>query len=244
MGHAEAFAPRLLAIVQVNADDHVGAGQPQALDDVEADATKSEHDRCRTSLDLGGVENGADAGGDAAADVADLVERRVRIDLRHGDFRQHGEVRERRATHVMKNPVLADREARGAVGHHALPLRGADRGAEVGLARQAGWALAAFGRVKGNDVIALAQARHPGPDIDHDASPLMAENGGKQALRIGAREGEIVGVADARRLDFDQDLAVAGAFEIDLRHFHWLSSSDGDGGPGLHRCPPWLDRSI
>ena len=93
-------------------------------------------------------------------------------------------------------------------------------------------------------MIALAQARHPGPDIDDDASPLMAENGGKQALRISAREGEIVSVADARRLDFDQDLAVAGAFEFDLHHLDWLSSGDGDGGAGLHRRPPWLDRSI
>ena len=31
-------------------------------------------------LDLGRVDDGADAGGDAAADVADLVERRVLAD--------------------------------------------------------------------------------------------------------------------------------------------------------------------
>jgi hypothetical protein len=60
----------------------VGCGQPQPLDDVEADAAESEHDAFRARLDLGGVEHRPDAGGDAAADVADLVERRVVADLR------------------------------------------------------------------------------------------------------------------------------------------------------------------
>ena len=49
----------------------------QALDDVEADAAEPEHDGGGADLDLGGVDDRADAGGHAAADVADLVERRV-----------------------------------------------------------------------------------------------------------------------------------------------------------------------
>ncbi len=32
MRHAEVFAPGLLVVVEVDADDHVGAGKPQALD--------------------------------------------------------------------------------------------------------------------------------------------------------------------------------------------------------------------
>ena len=44
VGHAEALAPFLLAIVDVDADDHVGAGKPQALDDVESNAAESEYD--------------------------------------------------------------------------------------------------------------------------------------------------------------------------------------------------------
>ncbi len=234
MRHAEALAPGLLVVVDVDADDHVGAGEPQALDDVEADAAEAEDDRRRARLDLGGVDDGADAGGDAAADVADLVEGRVRIDLRHRDLRQHGEVREGRAAHVVEDLVAAAGEARRAVRHHALPLRGADRGAEIGLARQAGRALAAFGRVERDDVIALAHAGHAGADIDHDARALMAEDGGKEPLRIGAREGELVGVADAGRLDLDQNLARARAVEIDLHDLERLSGGDGDGGAGFH----------
>ena len=44
MRHAEALAPGLLGVVDVDADDHVGAGEPQPLDDVEADAAEPEHD--------------------------------------------------------------------------------------------------------------------------------------------------------------------------------------------------------
>ena len=47
MRHAEALAPGLLGRVEVDADDHVGAGEPQALDHVEADAAEPEHDRRR-----------------------------------------------------------------------------------------------------------------------------------------------------------------------------------------------------
>ena len=93
-------------------------------------------------------------------------------------------------------------------------------------------------------MVALAHARHALPDVDDDAGPLMAEDSGEQTLRIGAREGEIVGVANAGRLDLDQNLPVAGAFEIDLGHLDRLSSGDGDGGAGLHGRPPRLGRSI
>ena len=83
-------------------------------------------------------------------------------------------------------------------------------------------------------MIALAHAGHAGADVDHHARALVAENGGKEPLRIGAREGELVGVADARRLDLDQDLALARAVEIDLHDLERLSGGDGDGGAGLH----------
>ncbi len=239
MRHAEALAPGLLVGIDVDADDHVGAGKPQALDDVEADAAEAEDDRRRPRLDLGRIEDGADAGRDAAADVADLVERRGRIDLGDRDLRQDGEVREGRATHIVEDLFAAAGEARRAVRHEALPLGGADRGAEIGLARQAGRALTAFGRIERDHVIALAHAGHAGADIDHDARALMAENGGKEPLRVGAREGELVGMADAGRLDLDQNLALARAVEIDLHDFERLSGGDerrrrGFSWRGLH----------
>src|SRR5262252_6386186 len=126
--HAEALAPLLLGVVDVDADDHVRAGEPQPLDDIEADAAETEHDALRAGLHLGGIEDGADAGGDAAADVADLVERGVLANLGDRDLRQHGEVRECGRAHVMVQLLAVEREARGAVGHDALALRRTDGG--------------------------------------------------------------------------------------------------------------------
>ena len=149
---------------------------------VEADAAETEDDRRRADLDLGRVDDGADAGGDAAADIADLVERRVRIDLGERDLRQNGEIGEGRAAHVVEDLVLADREAARAVRHQALSLGRADRGAQIGLARQAGIAVAAFRRVERNDVVALLQRGDARADIDDDAGTLMAEDGRETGL--------------------------------------------------------------
>ena len=175
-GHAELAAPFLLGIVDVDADDLVGADHLGALDDVESDAAEPEHDDIGARRDLGGVDHGADAGRDAAADVAALVERRVLADLRHRDFRQHGEVRERRAAHIVEDRLALVAEARGAVGHQALALGGADRGAEIGLLAEAAFALAAFRRVERDHVVARLDRRDAGADLANDAGALMAED--------------------------------------------------------------------
>src|SRR5262252_8659983 len=177
VGHAEALAPLLLGVVEVDADDHVGAGEPQPLDDVEADAAEPEHDALRAWFHLGGIENGADAGGDAAADVTNLVERSVLANLGDRDLGQHGEIRERGGAHVMVQLFAPEREPRRPVGHDALPLGRADGRAQIGLARQTRRALPAFRRIERNDVVALLHARHARPDIDDDAGALVAENG-------------------------------------------------------------------
>src|SRR5205823_7778829 len=109
----------------------------------------------------------------------------------------------------------AEREAAAAVRHHALALGRADRLAEVGLAAEAVFALPAFRGVERDDVVALGEAGHARPDIDDDAGALVAEDGGEQPLRIGARAGELVGMAEAGRLDLDQRLAFTRAVEVD-----------------------------
>src|SRR4051812_19912671 len=101
MGHAELAAPFLLGIVDVDADDFVGTNHPGTLDDVEPYAAEAKHHDIGTGCDLGGVDDGADAGRHAATDVAALVEWRVLANLRHRDLRQHGEVREGRAAHIV-----------------------------------------------------------------------------------------------------------------------------------------------
>jgi hypothetical protein len=192
----------------------LGAGHARALEDVEADAAEAEHHHAAARLHLGRVDHRADAGGDAAADVADLVEGRVRADLRHRDLRHHRIVGEGRRAHVVEQRLAAEAEAAGAVGHQALPLRGADRLAEVGLLRQAVLALAAFRRVQRNDVVARLDAGDPGADLDDDAGALVAEDRREDALRIVAGEREGIGVADAGGLDLHQHLAGTRAVEV------------------------------
>src|ERR1051325_9579189 len=102
MRHAELFGERAAPRVDVDPDDHVGADHAAALYDIEPDAAQAEDDNARSRLDLGGVDDGPDPGRDAAADIADLVERRVVPNFRDRDLRQHGEVRERRGTHIVK----------------------------------------------------------------------------------------------------------------------------------------------
>src|SRR4051794_28367417 len=75
MRHAEFLGQLAPPRVYIDPDDHVSADHPAALYDVEADAAQPEHDDPRAGLHLGGVDDGADPSGDAAADVADPVER-------------------------------------------------------------------------------------------------------------------------------------------------------------------------
>ena len=123
-------------------------------------------------------------------------------------------------------------------GHDALALGGADRGAEVGLAREARLTLAAFRRVERDHVVALLQGYDPGPDIDHDARALMAEDHREEALRIAAGARELVGMADARCLDLDQHLAELRPFEVDGLDFELLAGLVADRCLCLHAPIP------
>src|SRR6185369_17879157 len=58
------FARQLLPRrVEVDADDHVGSRHTGALNHVETDATKAEHDYIGAGLDLRSVDYGTDTGG-------------------------------------------------------------------------------------------------------------------------------------------------------------------------------------
>src|SRR3984957_19891942 len=135
VGHAEFFGELLAPRIDVDADDLVGADEMRALDHIETDAAQSEHHHIGARLDLCGFHHGADAGGHAAADIANLVERRIFADLRHRDLGHHGEIGERRASHVVVDHLLADAKPARAVRHEALALRGPDLGAKIGLLR-------------------------------------------------------------------------------------------------------------
>ena len=103
---------------------------------------------------------------------------------------------------------------------------------------EAVFALAAFGRVERDDVIARFQRGDPWPDLEHDARAFMAQDRGEQPFGIGARQGEFIGVAKAGGLDLDQDLARLGAVQVDVHDFKRLARLQGDGGCGAHCWDP------
>ena len=92
MGHAKTFAPCLLFIVQIDADNHIRTNHPKTLDDIQPDAAQPENNSVASGFGFGRIDDRPDAGRDPAADIADLVKRCVRVDLGKGNFRQNGEV--------------------------------------------------------------------------------------------------------------------------------------------------------
>ena len=218
----------------IDPDDHVGAGKPQPLDHVEANAAQAENDAFGAGLHFGSVEDSANACRDAATDIAHLVEGSVLADLGNRNLRKHREIRECGSAHVVVQLLAVEREARGAIGHDALSLRGADSRAQVGLAREARRALPAFRRVERNDVIVLFHACYARPDIDDNAGPLMAQNGRKEPFGVGAGQRELVGVADPGSLHLDQNLPGLWAVEVDLSDLERLPLLECDGSTGFH----------
>ena len=94
------------------------------------------------------------------------------------------------------------------------------------------------GGVERYDVVALFQGRYASADVDDNARALVAEDAGEKTFGVGAGQGEVIGVADAGRLDFDQHLAGAGAIEIYLDDFKRFP-----GGGKATAARVFMDRS-
>src|SRR5690606_6783586 len=213
---AERARHLLLGGVDVDRDDASGFRHDGTLDAAQAHAAQTENRNRRAGLHLRGVDDGADARRDAAAEKTYLLERRFLADLRDGDLGQHRVLGERRRAHEMQDLLAALREAARAVRHQTLALRHANGLAEIRLARLAEFALAALGRVERNHVIADLHARDALADFLDDAAAFVAENRRERALRIVARQRIRVGVADARRHDAHENFALLRPLEVDL----------------------------
>mmetsp|Transcript_27346 Transcript_27346/g.50168 ORF Transcript_27346/g.50168 Transcript_27346/m.50168 type:complete len:261 (+) Transcript_27346:4880-5662(+) len=244
--HAKIAPGFFLVVVQIHADDLVRARKAQPLDHVETNAPQTKDHAARANLDLGGVDDGPDAGGHAAANVADFVKGRVLAHLGQRDLWHNGVIGKGRAAHVVvdRRPIQ-HRKPRRAIGQQALSLRDPDFLAEVGLARQAILALSTFRSVEGDDVVANLKRRDALAHLQNNAGTLMPQNGRKDALGIVARTGEFVGVTQARGLDLDQHFAFARAIQIDLHDFKRFASGNSDCGASFHHGfgPPSKFRS-
>src|SRR5258705_5114103 len=199
MRHAKTAAPFFLAVVNVTSNDFVGAHHPSALNDIEPDTAKPEHDHVGARRYLSGVHHGTDARRHAAADVATFVEGCVFANLGDGYFRQHGKVRESRAAHIVEDRFAVVAEARCTIRHHPLALRRADGGTEIGLAAQTAFALAAFRRVNRDHVIARLYRGDACSDLPNNPRALMAEDRRKDSFAVEAVECVGVGVTNAGR---------------------------------------------
>jgi hypothetical protein len=120
-------------------------------------------------------------------------------------------------------------EARRAVRERSFEHRRKRRLAEVRAPLAAERAAAAAGQPGEDDVVAGRDRRHAGADLLDDARALVAEYHG-QRVRRHARNHVPVAVADAARLDADEDLAVARGGQLDLLDAEGLSDPPEDGG--------------
>ena len=83
-------------------------------------------------------------------------------------------------------------------------------------------------------MIALLQAGDTRPGINDDAGAFMPQDGGKDAFRVGAGQGEFIGMAHTGRLDLDQDLACLGSFQLNGFDRQWFPGLAGDCGAYIH----------
>ncbi len=170
--------------IDVDSDNSARFRNPRALDDAQANAAEPEYGNGRSRLHLGGIQYRTDAGSDSAAEQTDFLERRLLADLGDGDLRQHRVLAERRGAHVVIDGLAVVREPRCAVGHQALALGRTNRLAQVGLARGAEAALAAFGRVQGNNVIADGDGGDARTHLLDDCAAFVPEDRRKDTFRV------------------------------------------------------------
>jgi hypothetical protein len=130
----------------------------------------------------------------------------------------------------MEDRFAVVREPRSAVRHQPLALGRAHLLAEIGLAGLAELALAAFGGVQRNHVVAGLQRGHAFAHFHHHTCAFMAQHRREDALRIVAAERERIGVADPSMADLHQHLAGARRGDIDLDDPQRLTGAEGDGG--------------
>ena len=137
----------------------------------------------------------------------------------------------------MEDGFAADRHAAFAVGHQSLTLGGADGRAQIGLAAETGLALATFGNVERDDVVADFEALHVFTHFHHHAGAFVAKHAGEESFGVFARESEGVGMADAGGLNFHHDLVGAGCVQVDFYDFKGCAGFYGESCASFHKSP-------
>lgn len=184
-----------LAWIDVNSDDSAGTSHLAAHDDSETDSSKTPNSASASWLDSSCVQGRSVSGGNAASKQADLVQRRLLVDLADGDLSHDCVLREGRAAHEMEQLFAVAAESRCSVGHHTATLSQADLLAQIGLLVQAELALFALRSVQRNDMIASFEGGDTFSHRFYDTGTFMAQNAREQAFRVDSRESVGVCVA-------------------------------------------------
>src|SRR6056297_1299965 len=99
--HAELTTQGFLRRIHVDADNTGGTHHACTLHHIQANATQPENGNRCTDLDTHGERDGSDARGDAAADVADLVEGGILTHLCQGNLGKNRVIGKGGAAHVV-----------------------------------------------------------------------------------------------------------------------------------------------
>lgn len=227
-GRAEGTSQFELRRIGIDGDDAARFGLACTLNRSETDAAEAEDGHRVARLHFGRVVHGADAGGHAAAQQADVLGVGVRVDLGQRDFGDDRVFAEGRAAHVVVKRLTVVREASRTIGHQPLTLGCTNRDTQVGLAGLAEQALAALGGIEGNDVIARLHAGHTFTHLHDDTRTFMTQHDREETFGVVARQGEGVGMANAGVRDLDEHLALARRLDVDLDDFQRLSWPEGN----------------
>ncbi len=123
VGRAEFARRDELLRLDVDGDDRIAARDSRALDGVEPDAAAADHHGAGSGLDVGGVEDRAEAGHHAAGDQRGDVELDVPGRSPPPGRRRRGYARRRRRCAVRGRAACRRRRGAGSAGRAGTPLR-------------------------------------------------------------------------------------------------------------------------
>ena len=78
------------------------------------------------------------------------------------------------------------------------------------------------------------QAGDSGSDFQYNSGPLMTQNGREGTFGICTGAGKFIGMADAGRLDFDENFSGLRSFQIDFYDFQWFASFECNCRTSFH----------
>ncbi len=130
----------------------------------------------------------------------------------------------------MENFLALVGKARGAVGHQAFALGGANGLAQVGFARQAELALAAFRGIQRNHMIADSDRRHAFADGFNHCATFVSQDRWKDAFRVCTGQRVGIGMTNPGGHDAQQDFTGLGHGDVDFNDLKRFPGLEGNGG--------------